>query len=197
MSEVPNETTGNIMTSEQGLTMLPGKTLVIGPSRSGKSYFSSALKAANLNIVDTDKDLDLIKWRNDITGELVTLPLEPDSVWLANNHFIIEPEELEQFLASQGDVILFAHCWNIMKVIDQFDRVAYMFTPSDELERRLKINRPDHIGGSSPAEISFYRQRHLERSEEARQQNITFIDTTLSPVEFYNQLSRVSPMPRI
>ena len=193
MSEIPDETTGDTLASKENFKMLPGKTLVIGPSRSGKSHFSNALKNANLHVIDIDKDMELIKWRNDSSGEPVTRPLKPDSTWLAENHFIIKPGELEQFLSTQGDVIMFAHCWNIMEVIDQFDRVAYMSTPSDELERRLKIDRPDHAGGGSPAEIAFHRQRHQERGEEARQHNITFIDTTLSPSEFYAQLSQIAP----
>ena len=193
MSEILNKATGDTLGSKVNFKMLPGKTLIIGPSRSGKSYFSNALKNANLHIVDTDKDMELIKWRNDLSGEPVTRPLQPDTTWLAENHFIIKPEELKQFLSTQDDIIMFAHCWNIMEVTDQFDRVAYMSTPPDELERRLKVDRPDHVGGGSPAESAFHRQRHQERGEEARQHNIAFIDTTLSPSEFYAQLSLIAP----
>lgn len=171
--------------------MLPGKTLVIGPSRSGKSYFSQKLKDAGLNIVDADNDTELIKWRNDSTGEPVVRPSKTDEAWLANNHFVIKPEELEQFLAKKGDVIVFAHCWNIMDVVGQFDHVAYMYLPTDELERRLGISRPDHNRVSSPADLEFHRQRHQQRSEQAKKLGIAFIDSTIAPVDFYEQLSQV------
>ena len=177
--------------SVEKLKMLPGKTLVIGPSRSGKSYFSLAFKQAGLNVVDTDKDTELIKWRNDLGGEPVVPPPVTDEAWLASNHFTIQPEELEQFLAGCGDVIMFAHCWNIMDVIGQFDRVAYMSLPSDELERRLQIRRPDHSRISSSAELEFHRYRHQERSCQAMKRGITFINATVAPIEFYNQLRKV------
>lgn len=182
---------GDILPEKESLEMLPGKTLVIGPSRAGKSYFSEAFKAAGLHVVDTDKDTDLIKWRNDFTGEQVEKPRDVDDEWLAANHFVIKAEELEQFLATQGNVIMFANCWNIMDVIGQFDRVAYMSLTPDEVERRLQIERADHDEVGTPAELEFFRQRHRERSEQAKQKRITLIDATLPPTEFYNELSQV------
>lgn len=179
------------MRTKENLKMLPGKTLVIGPSRAGKSYFSEALKAADLAVLDVEKDTPLIKWRDDKTGEPVLKPLGADDIWLSKHHFTIKPEELGEFLDGQGDIIMFAHCWNIMDVIDQFDRVAYMSLSNEELERRLQLERPDHATVGSPEELEFFRKRHQERSEQARQQNITFIDATLPPNEFYNQLSQI------
>ena len=175
------------------LATIAGKTLVIGPSRAGKSYFSNAFKSAGLNVVDADKDTDLIKWRNDVTGERAEKPREADAQWLANHHFTVKPEELKDFLAGQGDVIVFAHCWNIMDIVGQFDRVAYMSLTPVELERRLQIDRPDHNGIGSAAELEFFRRRHQERSEQAKQRGIAFIDATLTPSEFYDQLRQVTP----
>lgn len=173
--------------------MLSGKTLVIGPSRAGKSFYSAAFKASGLHVIDADKDTDLMGWHNDSTDERVKKPPGADDEWLATNHFTIKPIELEQFLATQGDVIVFAHCWNIMSIVDQFDRVAYMSLSPEELERRLVIDRPDHTSVGSEAELEFFRKRHQNRSEQARERGISFIDATLTPDAFYVQLSRVSP----
>jgi hypothetical protein len=192
IQETPSPSAGDTLSHKEKLIMLPGKTLLIGPSRAGKSYFSNAFKEAGLTVVDVDKDTNLLQWRNDLSGETVVKPLEPDHDWLSSNHFTIKPDELSQFLTGYDNVIVFAHCWNIMDVVNQFDRVAYMSLAPDELESRLQINRPDHenvVG--SVTELDFFRERHRERSEQARQHGIAFIDATLTPIEFYDQLSHV------
>ena len=175
--------------SVEKFKMIPGRTLVIGPSRAGKSFFAEALKTAGLNVIDADKDTDLMKWRSDITGETVIKPLHTDDTWLANNHFTIKPNELREFLDRQGDVIVFAHCWNIMDVLGEFDHAAYMELPAQELERRLQVERSDHTGVGSTSELEFFRQRHLERSHQAKERSIPFVDATLKPAQFYDQLS--------
>lgn len=192
IQETPSPSAGDTLPHKEKLMMLPGKTLLIGPSRAGKSYFSNAFKEAGLTVVDADKDTDLLQWRDDLSGETVVKPLDTDHNWLSSNHYTIKADELDQFLSAREDVIVFAHCWNIMDFIDQFDRVAYMSLPPDELERRLQIDRPDHEKGvGSAIELDFFRERHRERSEQARQHGIAFIDATLTPIEFYDQLSHV------
>jgi hypothetical protein len=181
------------MMNTSKLITMPGKTLVIGPSRAGKSYFSNAFKLAGLNVIDADKDTDLLRWRSNTTREPTKKPQGADAHWLARHHFTVLPKELNRFLVNQGDVIVFAHCWNVMDIVDQFDRVAYMSLTPVELERRLQIDRPDHQGVGSVAELEFFRQRHQERSEQARRQGIAFIDATLTPIEFYDQLRQVTP----
>ena len=168
-----------------------GKTLVIGPSRAGKSYFCKAFKAAGLHSVDLDVDTALIKWRSDKTGEPVERPGNTPHQWYASHHFLIIPGELKQYLAAQGDVIVFAHCWNIMDVLDLFDRVVYMSLPKEEMERRLAVSRPDHPLEVSQAELDFFRKRHQERSRQARERNIPFIDATLTPEAFYTELTKI------
>ncbi|NCU30792.1 hypothetical protein EOL73_03555 [Candidatus Saccharibacteria bacterium] len=189
--EIITTSSGDTLRKKENFQMLPGKTLVIGPSRAGKSFYSEAFKVAGLAVLDVDKDTTLIKWRDDITGEPVLKPQGANTTWLNGHHFTIKPKELTDFLSGQGDVIMFAHCWNIMDIVDLFDRVAYMELSPDELDRRLKLERSDHTAVGSPDELEFFRKRHQVRSEQARQHNITFIDATLTPNEFYNELSQV------
>jgi hypothetical protein len=174
--------------------MLPGKTLVFGPSRSGKTYFSKAFKEMGLQAIDLEKDTDLVKWRDDETGIVIAKPEKADAAWFAHNHFVIKAEELKDFLAAQGDIIVFVHCWNIMDpdILSQFDRLAYMSLSDEELERRLRIIRADHKGDGNPVAMEFFRHRHKERAAQAKQLGITFIDATLSPLEFYSRLCQVA-----
>jgi hypothetical protein len=96
--------------------------------------------------------------------------------------------DIDSFIKKIDDVIVFAHFWNIMEVVQLFDRVVFMNVPDTELERRLTINRPDHASVGSDTEIQFFRERHALRRQQATDKNIPFIDATLSPLDFYEQL---------
>lgn len=166
-----------------------GRILLIGPSRAGKSYLASAFRIAGLAVVDTDKETSLIKWRDDATGQPVTRkPAKPSKEWFQTHHFLIDKQELSAFLASRTDVIMLAHCWNIMDCLDLFDETYLMYVAPAELERRMALHRPDHSWQGSKHEVDFMLERHAERQAQARALNIPFLDVSGDAAESLRQL---------
>lgn len=179
------------MAFTQPLT-ITGKILLIGPSRAGKSFLSSAFREMGLLVVDADDETGLISWRDDQTGIRVETPPQPSKEWFKTHHFLIDKQELAKFLAKRQAVIFFAHCWNIMECLDQFDEAYFMSVPPAELERRMKIPRPGRRWQGTKAEVDFMLERHKQRRAEAKALNIPFLDTSQSPDMVLEELIRLS-----
>lgn len=169
---------------------LPGKILIIGPSRAGKSYYASAFKEMGLPAVDAESETDLIGWYNDATGELVKTNQQIfTEEWFDTHHFLMDGLSLKHYLSQHDNIILFAHAWNIMDLTAFFDHVFFMHVQPEELERRFTIQRPDRKKVITAAEIEFFRQKHKERAEQATRYKIPFIDASQSPENVYGQIS--------
>ena len=169
--------------------MTYGKILIIGPSRAGKSYLANAWKQQGLPAIDAEEDTDLIAWREDATGQRVTnKPATPTKEWFSQNHFLIDPAELNDRLQTYEEVLFLAHCWNIMECINHFDAAFLLYVPDDELARRMTVQRPGHRWTGSPAEVEFMTARHRERQAQARQRGIPFLDAIQPPDAVLSQI---------
>jgi hypothetical protein len=153
-----------------------GRILMIGPSRAGKSFLSAAFRQRGLPVVDVDAETDLIRWRSDATGQPVSMPQRASHQWFAAHHFLMDKPSLAEYLSSHPDILMFAHCWNIMDCLDFFDEVYLMYVPPEELERRMKLKRSDHTSHNTKAQQEFMNARHQERQAQARALGIPFID---------------------
>jgi hypothetical protein len=171
---------------------LPGKILLIGPSRAGKSFLAGAFRDRGLNVVDADGETDLIRWTDDETGLPVeNKPATPSHEWFATHHFLMDKPALQDFLSARADIIFLAHCWNIMECINLFDEVYLMYVPMGELERRMKNHRDDHQWQGSAAEVDFMLARHRERQAQAQELGIPFLDSTGGASEVLDRLIKL------
>ena len=154
-----------------------GRILVIGPSRSGKTFLTRILREHGLPVVDADKETGLIAWRSDADGKKVTtFPSEPSADWFKVHHFLMDMDALAVYLTDHTDVIFLAHCWNIMDCVGLFDEVYFMYVPPAELARRMKNQRRDHLWQGSKAEVDFMLERHRERRVQAEAMGIPLLD---------------------
>jgi hypothetical protein len=172
--------------SLQDVEQLHTNILLFGPSRSGKTYLTDEFKNLGLNAFDAEAE-GLCQWTNDTTLEVVEYPLNPSKEWLSANHFRIAVGRLSLYIQQKEPVVIFAHAWNILDVIELFDKSYFMYVPPEELERRfLEVRNPE--GVRRPHALAFHRERHAERLSQAKERNLPILDMTLSAEQIYQHI---------
>lgn len=161
------------------------KVLVIGPSGSGKSYFSSRLREQGVNAIDADLIEGLHGWY-DGKGNPVSFPKDADKDFLDNHDFLWSRDYLSDYLDKQEkDVYIFGLSGNVFDMIDLFDDVYYLKVKPEVLEDRLTHDSRENPMGKT----EYQRQVVIEYAEEMNKKTeelgLKMIDATLSPEEIY------------
>ena len=152
------------------------QTLLFGPSRSGKTFLTARFRELGAEAYDAQAE-GLCSWTNDTSGAPAEYPVQPSKEWLQENHFTIAKEGLSRFLEERRSLIMLGHAWNILDVLEQFDKCFYLYTPPEELERRFGLDRGAD-GLIRPATIAFHRELHAERLAQVLDLGLPILDTT-------------------
>src|SRR2546425_12096665 len=100
----------------------------MGPSGSGKSYVSSALRKRGVNAPDADTVEGLGAWV-DMAGDIAPYPLDASRSFLKNHAFLWNRLVLVEFLGRQKEVYLFGMSSNAFDMLDLFDEGFYLTVP--------------------------------------------------------------------
>lgn len=165
-----------------------GQILLFSPSFSGKSFLTNEFKMMGLTAFDLEKEGPYVRWCNDRDGKPVKrIPKKKTKAWLTTHHFLLDRQLTKEFLAQHKDCLVFVHSWDILEHLDLFTRSFFLYINPQELERRMLIQREDHIIPSDD-QINFMRQRHQDRYEDAVRMGIPIIDASGSAQNVYVQL---------
>ena len=177
---------GNSVIKGKWYSEIMTNILIFGPSRAGKTYLTGIFRQHDLPAFDIEKEPGIIGWRNDDDGQLISRkPNPPTKEWLATHHFMMDRQAMARFLDEHPESIVFAHCWNIMKCLDLFDEVYFMYLSPEEIERRMRLKRDDHKWQGSDVEVAFMKERHAQRLEEVDNLGIPKLDVSGSGEETY------------
>jgi hypothetical protein len=157
------------------------KVLIFGPSASGKTYVAHALQKLGINAFDAENIKGLSAWYNQ-EGKKVSEPTTVDEAAEKRLAFLWSRRSLARFLDQYTEVYVFGGSGNIARVFDLFDKV-YFLKVDPELQK-ARLLSPER---STP---------HLDKNEQgepiiwgswfeelAMQQNISFVDASLTPEE--------------
>lgn len=164
---------------------------MFGPSRAGKTYLVEAFTKMGLRAADLEKVPGLLGWRDDATGAPVQSPVPAPKEWYQAHHWLMDRDATKAYLAKSGDLIAFAHSWNIMDCLDLFDQVFFMYVPPAELERRMMIVREGHKKQQDPIQIAFMLERHQERLRQVREKGLPVVDVSQTPERIYHDMVRL------
>ena len=153
--------------------------LIIGPPGSGKTYISGSLKKKGVNSYDADLVYGLSSWFG-INGEKVTY--RQDNEFLDNHRFLWDRDFLSTFLSKQeDDIYLFGISDNIFDMVNLFDKVYFLKTPSEIITKRLNNkDRKNPMGGTN-----YQVRKILELAEDVEKKaghlKIKIIDANQAP----------------
>jgi hypothetical protein len=163
------------------------KVLVFGPSGSGKTYTAHALSKLGINAFD-DPDIEGLSNWYDRNGKKVTQPTTADEALNYHYSFLWSPETMAEFIDKFADVYVFGGSGNVTSVFHLFDKVYFLkIDPEIQKERLLSCTRPTSLMDSNGDGLVIWGGWF---EDYARQQNIPFVDGSLTPQEIFGVISR-------
>lgn len=164
------------------------KTLVTGPSGSGKIYLTQKLHELGLNTVDADTIEGLSSWY-DKDNNPVIYPNDADKEFFDNHSFLWNRSFLSQYLSEKDEIYLLGLSGNILDMLDLFDKSYYLDVSPRVMEERLQ-----HPSRENPMGNTVYQRQNAilwakDFKKKALKKGLILINADQSAVDIYRALN--------
>ena len=165
------------------------RVLIIGPSGTGKTYISAALRKKGINAVDADLIEGLSGWY-DGEGRKVDFPIDAGRGFLDNHRFLWKREFLEKFLQDQSEIYLFGFSGNAFDMIDLFNEVYFLKAQPEVITERLRHGSRKNPMGKTEYQLKNALKYAKEIEETVRRRDIKMINADQSPEKIFLQITK-------